>query len=223
MGCGNRLANKVVRFIAIGGNLLLRQILALAFIFVCTSIAWIILGATICSRTYGSNEQLQGRVASTWGTSQQQSPPTATYFLNEVENSTTVENGKVVVHSQTVHRQVFLPVEAGLLRAGDDVQHQRGLARRFRPEDFHDAAARNPADAERQVQRERAGRNHVNFDQRPGIAEAHDAAFAVTLGDGGNGGVEFALVRRGGFGFSGRFFGNFWRHNFSFRSPWLLV
>ncbi len=103
---------------------------------------------------------------------------------------------------------------AGFLRAGDDVQHQRGLARRFRPEDFHDAAARNAADAERQVQRERAGRNHVNFDQRPGIAEAHDAAFAITLGDGGNGGVEFALVRRGGLGFSGGFFGNFRRHKF---------
>ncbi len=60
---------------------MLRQILALAFIFVCTSIAWLILGATISSRTYGSNEQLQGRVASTWGTSQQQSPPIATYTL----------------------------------------------------------------------------------------------------------------------------------------------
>jgi hypothetical protein len=32
--------------------------LALAFIFVCTTIAWVILGATIFSRTYGSNEQL---------------------------------------------------------------------------------------------------------------------------------------------------------------------
>src|ERR1039458_655524 len=128
MGCGNRLANKVVRFIAIGGNLLLRQILALAFIFVCTSIAWIILGATICSRTYGSNEQLQGRVASTWGTSQQQSPPTATYFLNEVENSTTVENGKVVVHSQTVHRQVFLPVEASRIHVNFHLTpRQKGL------------------------------------------------------------------------------------------------
>ncbi len=91
---------------------MLRQILALGFIFVCTSIAWVILGATIFSRTYSSNEQLQGHVDSTWGTSQQQSPPTAAYFLNEVENSTTIENGKLVVHSQTVHRQTFLPVEA---------------------------------------------------------------------------------------------------------------
>ena len=91
---------------------MLRQILALAFIFVCTSIAWVILGATISSRTYGSNEQLQGRVASTWGTAQQQSPPTATYRFTDVVSSTTVENAKVVVHRENVQRQVPLPVEA---------------------------------------------------------------------------------------------------------------
>lgn len=107
---------------------MLRQILALAFIFVCTTIAWVILGATISSRTYGSNEQLQGRVASTWGTSQQQSPPKAAYFLNDVENSTTVENGRVVVHSRTVHRQVFLPVEASRVRVNFRLNpRQKGL------------------------------------------------------------------------------------------------
>jgi inner membrane protein involved in colicin E2 resistance len=91
---------------------LLRQILALAFIFVCTSIAWVILGTTIFSRTYGSNEQLQGRVASTWGTSQQQSPPTATYTVTDIVSSTTVEDGKVIVRSKNKEREVLLPVEA---------------------------------------------------------------------------------------------------------------
>jgi inner membrane protein involved in colicin E2 resistance len=107
---------------------LLRQILALAFIFVCTSIAWVILGTTISSRTYGSNEQLQGRVASTWGTAQQQSPPTATYTLTDVVNSTTAENGKVVVHSQYVQRQVPLPVEASRIHVNFHLTpRQKGL------------------------------------------------------------------------------------------------
>jgi inner membrane protein involved in colicin E2 resistance len=91
---------------------LLRQILALSFIFVCTSIAWVILGGTISTRTYGSNEQLQGRVASTWGTSQQQSPPTVTYLFTDVVSSTTVENGRVLVHRENVKRQVALPLES---------------------------------------------------------------------------------------------------------------
>ena len=107
---------------------MLRQILALVFIFVCTSIAWVILGSTISSRTYGSNEQLQGHVASTWGTSQQQSPPTAAYSLSEVENTTTVENGKVVVHSQNVKRQIFLPVSASRIRVNFRLTpRQKGL------------------------------------------------------------------------------------------------
>jgi inner membrane protein involved in colicin E2 resistance len=107
---------------------LLRQILALAFIFVCTTIAWMILGTTIFSRTYGSNEQLQGRVASTWGTSQQQSPPSAGYFQDHVENSTTVENGKVVVRTQTVHQQFFLAVEASRIHVNFHLNpRQKGL------------------------------------------------------------------------------------------------
>jgi inner membrane protein involved in colicin E2 resistance len=107
---------------------LLRQILALVFIFVCTSIAWVILGATIFSRTYGSNEQLQGRVASTWGTSQQQSPPTATYTVTEVESSTTVEDGKVIVHSKNQGRQIPLPVEASRIHVNLHLTpRQKGL------------------------------------------------------------------------------------------------
>jgi inner membrane protein involved in colicin E2 resistance len=107
---------------------LLRQILALAFIFVCTSIAWVILGSTIFSRTYGSNEQLQGHVASTWGTAQQQLPPAATYTFTDVVNSTTVENGKVVVHSENVQRQAPLPMEASRLHVNFHLTpRQKGL------------------------------------------------------------------------------------------------
>jgi inner membrane protein involved in colicin E2 resistance len=107
---------------------LLRQILALVFIFVCTSIAWVILGATIFSRTYGSNEQLQGRVASTWGTSQQQSPPTATYTVTDVVNSSAVEDGKVIVRSKNVERQVSLPLEASRIHVNIRLTpRQKGL------------------------------------------------------------------------------------------------
>ncbi len=107
---------------------MLRQILALVFIFVCTTVAWVILGATIFARTYGSNEQLQGHVASTWGTAQQQSPPTATYTFTDVVNSTTVENGKVVVHSENVQRQVPLPMQASRIHVNFHLTpRQKGL------------------------------------------------------------------------------------------------
>ena len=107
---------------------MLRQTLALAFIFVCTTVAWVILGATIFSRTYGSNQQLQGHVASTWGTAQQQSPPTATYVLTEDTTSTTVENGKLVVHNDKVQRQVPLALEASHIHVNFHLDpRQKGL------------------------------------------------------------------------------------------------
>ena len=107
---------------------MLRQILALAFIFLCTTIAWMFLGSTIVSRTYGANQQLQGRVASTWGTAQEQSPPTANYTVMDQTNSTTVENGKLVVHNEKIERQVPLPLESSRIRVKIHLDpRQKGL------------------------------------------------------------------------------------------------
>ena len=98
---------------------------------------------------------------------------------------------------------------AGLLRVGDDVQHQRGFAGGFRAENFHDAPARNAADAEREVNRQAAGRDDLDFHLRPRVAEAHDRAVAVGFGDGRDRGIQFAFARRGGFGFNGGFLNGF--------------
>jgi hypothetical protein len=75
---GDRFASFEMRFFK--ESTVIKRIAALAFIFVCTSIAWIILGATIFSRTYSdSSETLKSRVAASWGTEQTQSPPSATF------------------------------------------------------------------------------------------------------------------------------------------------
>ena len=69
---------------------------------------------------------------------------------------------------------------AALLRLGDDVQGQRGLARGFRPEDLDDAAARQSADAEREVEADRAGGDRLDI-HRVLVAEADERAFAELL------------------------------------------
>jgi inner membrane protein involved in colicin E2 resistance len=107
---------------------LLRQILALAFIFVCTTIAWMILGATISSRTYGANQQLQGHVASTWGMPQQQTPPRAHFTVKEKRSSTTVEHGRVMIHEDDVERQVPLALQASRIHVNIHLDpRQKGL------------------------------------------------------------------------------------------------
>src|SRR5690349_21966736 len=57
---------------------MIKRIAAIIVIFVCTAIAWAILGSTIFSRTYSAESGLSGRVASTWGAPQAQAPPTIT-------------------------------------------------------------------------------------------------------------------------------------------------
>jgi hypothetical protein len=57
-----------------------KRIVAIVFIFICTSIAWAVLGGTIFSRTYSLDEIGENRVASTWGAPQNQAPPSASFI-----------------------------------------------------------------------------------------------------------------------------------------------
>ena len=52
------------------------------------------------------------------------------------------------------------------------------LPERFGPVNLDDAAARQPADAERDVEPERAGRDRLDLDGLLVLAEPHDGAFA---------------------------------------------
>src|SRR5215210_3754445 len=62
---------------------MVKRIIAIAFIFACTAIAWIVLGATVFNRTRGSDRNLRGRVGSTWGTNQAQRAPVA--YIETIE------------------------------------------------------------------------------------------------------------------------------------------
>jgi hypothetical protein len=65
-----------------------------------------------------------------------------------------------------------------LLGFGDGVQSERGLAGGLRPVDFDDAALGQAADAERDVETQRTGRNRLDLDRLLVLAQAHDRALA---------------------------------------------
>jgi inner membrane protein involved in colicin E2 resistance len=107
---------------------LIRQIAALVFIFICTTIAWMILGATLSARTNSSNEQLQGRVASTWGTPQEQSPPAATYRVTEFRDVPKWENGKSIVRTEKIENQIPVKLTASRIQLDFHLDpRQKGL------------------------------------------------------------------------------------------------
>src|SRR3954452_11870079 len=82
---------------------------------------------------------------------------------------------------------------AAALGLGDHVVDKRGLARRLRAEDLDDAAARQPADPEREVERQRAGRDRPDRDLGA-VVHAHHRALAELALDLAERGVESLLA-----------------------------
>ncbi|MNT31083.1 hypothetical protein D3C72_1669060 [compost metagenome] len=84
---------------------------------------------------------------------------------------------------------------AQLLHLGHYLQRQRGLARRFRTIDLHHAAARQAADAQRDIEPQRAGGHHLDVLFDLAIAQTHDRALAELLLDlGERGGKRLLLL-----------------------------
>jgi inner membrane protein involved in colicin E2 resistance len=105
-----------------------KRIAALIFIFFCTSVAWMILGATISYRTYHADEELHSRVASTWGTEQSQSPPSAHYSVSEPVTVTKTVNGETVETTKLRDRPVDIPLESSSVNAAFHYDpRQKGL------------------------------------------------------------------------------------------------
>ncbi|HEY4365007.1 MAG TPA: inner membrane CreD family protein [Bryobacteraceae bacterium] len=65
-----------------------KRIAAIAFIFLCTSAAWLILGGTILMRTDSLESRLRGRVQSVWGVAQTQEQPVAEYDVTSIDKRT---------------------------------------------------------------------------------------------------------------------------------------
>jgi inner membrane protein involved in colicin E2 resistance len=67
---------------------MITRLLAITFIFVCTSIAWAVLGGTVLYRTNSSDDRLRQRVQSVWGVPQSQEAPVLEYFVPRVVEET---------------------------------------------------------------------------------------------------------------------------------------
>lgn len=108
----------------------IKKLFALSFIFVCTTIAWAILGATIFQRTYGLDDSLRSKVASSWGTAQVQSPPTASFeqITHEKQDVYLDSLGRTQSKLVDVKQEIFLPLDSTRARVNLDLEHrQKGL------------------------------------------------------------------------------------------------
>ena len=107
---------------------MVKNIIAIIFIFACAAVAWFILGATIFQRTYMSDGVAQEKVESLWGTPQRQSPPTALYKKIEPKTVETIENNKVIKRIEQTETPTPLPLESSKIDVSIDLEHrQKGL------------------------------------------------------------------------------------------------
>lgn len=107
---------------------MIKRICAIVLIFLCTSVAWAILGTTIFARTDSAGATLYGRVASSWGAPQEQGPPEIKYVWQESREVSSEENGKKVTREEKreVSRQVAL--ESSRIQGDFHVDYrQKGL------------------------------------------------------------------------------------------------
>jgi inner membrane protein involved in colicin E2 resistance len=107
---------------------MLKRILAIIAIFVCTCVAWMILGTSIYLRTESAGSELSSRVASTWGTAQEQHPPVASYATKVTKTVETEENGKKIKKTETHDVINAVPLDSSQIVADLHIDYrQKGL------------------------------------------------------------------------------------------------
>lgn len=107
---------------------MIKRIAAITFIFLCTAVAWAILGATVFERTYDSSSSSGSRVESTWGAPQNQAPPSASFDGMVSKREVTTQNGTKIETVSQEKVTTELPLEASHINVDLNLEHrQKGL------------------------------------------------------------------------------------------------
>lgn len=107
---------------------MIKRLIAIALIFGVATVAWMILGGSIFTRTYDSDNHLKQGVTGSWGGAQSQTAPNAAYTVKQSERVETEEKGKTVVKFVDKSTDYAIPLEASQIKTAFDLAHrQKGL------------------------------------------------------------------------------------------------
>jgi len=104
---------------------MIKQILAIIFIYVCTAIAWGILGATVLQRTYSSDTSNGERINQLWGTAQSQAAPSFYYETKKQVKQTSVKDNKTVTEVVTETERHYIPIEKSDVKAAINLDYRK--------------------------------------------------------------------------------------------------
>src|SRR5256884_1056212 len=107
---------------------MLKRIGAIIAIFVCTAVAWAILGSTVFYRTYNAESGVAGRVASTWGAPQAQAPAVIAREWPEEKTVEVEEKGKKTTRMEKQTHSEPVKIDASRVAATLHIDYrQKGL------------------------------------------------------------------------------------------------
>jgi inner membrane protein involved in colicin E2 resistance len=107
---------------------MIKRLFAILAIYLCTCIAWGILGATVLSRTHGFDSSLRDSVAQLWGNVQTQEQPTLSYSQPRLVTTKKEENGRVTNETTTQWDILSLPIAGSDIHVKLALEHrQKGL------------------------------------------------------------------------------------------------
>lgn len=102
-----------------------KRIAAIIGIFACTCVAWMILGTSIFYRTDNLGPVLSSRVGSTWGTAQEQRPPSVNYFTDEVKTVVVEEDKKKIEKQEHYSLAHVVPLDSSHLEADFQIDYRK--------------------------------------------------------------------------------------------------
>ncbi|HKH99472.1 MAG TPA: inner membrane CreD family protein [Bryobacteraceae bacterium] len=104
---------------------MVKRLCAILFIFACTSVGWMILGATIWNRTNSAGDRTRGSVQSIWGTAQTQIAPRAEYTVAVPYRETIKEKGVQRIVEKTRDAVYSLRPTSSEVAAGVNLAHRK--------------------------------------------------------------------------------------------------
>ena len=104
------------------------RLVAIALIYIVTSVAWLVLGATVFVRSDNQSSSLKREVSQIWGSVQTQKAPSASYKQLRKIQSKRTENNKTIVETKDIWDTYNVPLVSSRVDVGFDLDHrQKGL------------------------------------------------------------------------------------------------
>lgn len=104
---------------------MVKRIVALVFIYICTAVAWVFLGSAVEFRTRSQDAKLRGAVGQLWGAAQRQKAPRTTYWTERTSTVETVRGAETQTETKTEKVSHSLPLAGSDVKASLNLEPRR--------------------------------------------------------------------------------------------------